>query len=388
MEAQSKKSKGRKVKKSKSKTNEQDEKKSTKSAALEVNLSKSSWKEKSDKLPEELEEKDPNIVLHETPEKLAEGELGSGEPERSSHANDTIQHEKFGGTEVIEVPLPVEKSLASEPAEKDVKEPIPTEEKHSSSPIDEVVLFPTLDDRDSSVSGSSKSPIEIISGVNDPEHVNFANLQESESPSDKMNISEPSVIELQPQVPILEPTEKEVERCIPREKDEKEESLQDPKAEVQVDESELFPSSKDYDRKFSGFFKYCSTDHPINITPKANSTDLMSSDQQEEDNFQKSVIPAVKDMPDYKLCRNDKTEISEPSLFEESISEAKKEDGEKPSTSTNGDHSTSNQLELASLVSISMSPLILNSLVMIEEEEDCGYEFKNKVRVSKKLQLI
>ncbi|VUZ49685.1 unnamed protein product [Hymenolepis diminuta] len=349
LKTQSKKSKGRKVKKSESKTNKQGETKSTKSATLEVNLPKSSRKERSDKLSEELEEKDPNIVLHETPENLAQAELGPGEPERSSYANNTIEHEKSDDTEFREIPLPVERSLAPESSEKDVKEGIPTGEKHSSSSNDVVDLFPTLDDHDRCVSGSSESSIKIISGVDDAELVNLANLQESESPSDKMNISEPSVFELQPRVPILEPTEKEVERFIPSEKDEKEESLQDPKAVVQVDEPELFPSLNDHDRRFPGFFKYCSTDHPVNITPKANSTDPICSDQQEEDNFQISTIPSVKDTPYYEFCRNDKTEISEPSLFEETVSEVKKEDEEKPSTSTNGDYSTSKQLELGSL---------------------------------------
>ncbi|KAM3173966.1 hypothetical protein ACTXT7_011498 [Hymenolepis weldensis] len=349
LETQSKKSKGRKMKKSESKTNKQDETKSAKSAALEVNLPKFSCEEGSDNLPEELEAKDPNIVLHEAPEKLAQADVGSGEPERSSDANDTSQYEKSGGTKFKETPFPVEKSIAPVPIEKDVKERIPMEEKHSFSPTDEDGLFPALDDRDRSVSVFSESPIKIIFGVDDAELVNLANLQESESPSDEMNIPEPSVIELPPRVPVVEPTEKEVEWYIPTGKDKKQESLQDPKAEVQVDESELFISSDDHDHRFSSFFKNCSTEHPFSITPKANGTDLMSSDQQEEDNFQKSVIPAVKDTPDYKLCKSDKMEISELSLFKETISEAKKEDEEKPSTTTSGDYGTSNHLELASL---------------------------------------
>nr|CDS29950.1 hypothetical protein HmN_000260400 [Hymenolepis microstoma] len=341
-ETRSKKSKGLKTKESKSKENKNGATNSAKSATLENNLSESSCKEGFNNLPEEQEKNDPGVILLKAPEEIAQSVLKLRERERSLDANHVIQHEKSGDNEFNEEPFPLEVSVVPEPIGRDITERMP-KEMQTPSQTGGFNSFSTLDERDRSFScsdnESSNHPIETIPGVDDADLAVTASTNDSVSPSEEADISEPPVIELTRRVPVPELTKENIE----------EERLRNPKASVRVDEIESDLSSKDANFRCPIFFKDWSTKHPINNISKADGTELMRSIQQ-EGHFREPEIPdIVVDTPDHGLSKTDNGEIPELSLFVESNCGVERTDKKQPSTSIDDVFSTSSHLEPASL---------------------------------------
>ncbi|VDO04837.1 unnamed protein product [Rodentolepis nana] len=309
-ENRSKKSKSRKAKKSAPKENKKVETKSAESAASSDNLPKSSCKESSKNVEEELEKNDPGGVLFKVPEEMAQSVLDASN----------------GGNELNlnEEPFTVESLVVSEPAGGVIKECLAKEE-------------------------SSELSIEIIPGVVDADLVGTGSTKDLESPSDEADFSEPSVIELPRRMSEPELREKIIEECNPIVEEEVEEGLEDSAAGVRDDETEsgLFPKDANFGSPFSS--KDWSTEHPFDGTSKADDIALMGSIQQ-EGHFQEPVIPnTVMVISDQGLSRTDNGEIPELSSLMEPNPGVGTVDEKKPSTSNDDVLSTSNQLELASL---------------------------------------